>query len=184
MNGERRGCGWTCDWLRDHVTQKRGRASLINRGQALSIVLSLNISTPPAICRLIAVKICHANNQNKSTCDSLTISQSSQSFDPRYFVLALPQFPFQTQPWQSIVRMSPSKNNSYSTSNRNGESVGRQANVLASAYCVDPSGRLSGFRKYWHIPTSMAGGHLISCFTFNVYLEVLCNQIPICMRRY
>lgn len=45
--------------------------------------------------------------------------------------------------------MSPSKPNSYtSTSNCNGESVGRQANILASAYCVDTSARLSGFREY------------------------------------
>ncbi|EPE28580.1 Acyl-CoA N-acyltransferases (Nat) [Glarea lozoyensis ATCC 20868] len=34
--------------------------------------------------------------------------------------------------------MSPSKNDSHSTSNRNGESVGRQTNVLASAYCITP----------------------------------------------
>ncbi|KAG9239542.1 ornithine decarboxylase antizyme [Amylocarpus encephaloides] len=45
--------------------------------------------------------------------------------------------------------MSPSKTNNHrsSTSNRNGESVGRPANVLASAYCVDSSARLTGFRN-------------------------------------
>ncbi|KAH8685745.1 ornithine decarboxylase antizyme [Tricladium varicosporioides] len=49
--------------------------------------------------------------------------------------------------------MSPSKNN-HSSSNRNGESVGRPANILASAYCVDTSARLTGF----HYSTTGAGG--------------------------
>ncbi|CAG8980957.1 hypothetical protein HYALB_00003816 [Hymenoscyphus albidus] len=52
--------------------------------------------------------------------------------------------------------MSSSKNQSNSTSNRNGESVGRAANVLASAYCVDSSARLSGFRKYHDPYTAIA----------------------------
>ncbi|TVY80644.1 hypothetical protein LSUE1_G003900 [Lachnellula suecica] len=51
--------------------------------------------------------------------------------------------------------MSPSKNNSHSSSNRNGETVGRQTNILASAYCVDTSARLTGF----HYSTTGAAGH-------------------------
>ncbi|RDL37611.1 Uncharacterized protein BP5553_05044 [Venustampulla echinocandica] len=44
--------------------------------------------------------------------------------------------------------MSPSKPNSYtSTSNCNGETVGHQTSILASAYCVDTSARLSGFQN-------------------------------------
>ncbi|PBP16453.1 ornithine decarboxylase antizyme [Diplocarpon rosae] len=44
--------------------------------------------------------------------------------------------------------MSPSKNNSHSTSNCHGELVSRQASILASAYCVDSSARLSGFHYF------------------------------------
>ncbi|KAK6583966.1 hypothetical protein PZA11_003696 [Diplocarpon coronariae] len=44
--------------------------------------------------------------------------------------------------------MSPSKNESHSTSNRHGEFVGRQASILASAYCVDSFARLSGFHYF------------------------------------
>ncbi|TVY32343.1 hypothetical protein LOCC1_G008509 [Lachnellula occidentalis] len=50
--------------------------------------------------------------------------------------------------------MSPSKNNSHSSSNRNGEGVVRQANILASAYIVDASARLTGF----HYSTTGAAG--------------------------
>jgi hypothetical protein len=50
--------------------------------------------------------------------------------------------------------MAPSKNNSHSSSsNRNGEHVGRP-NIFASAYCVDSSARLTGF----HYSTTGAGG--------------------------
>jgi hypothetical protein len=52
--------------------------------------------------------------------------------------------------------MAPSKNNNHSSSNRNGESVGRTASILASAYCVDASARLTGF----HYSTTGAGGAL------------------------
>ncbi|KAK2625017.1 hypothetical protein QTJ16_005386 [Diplocarpon rosae] len=51
--------------------------------------------------------------------------------------------------------MSPSKNNSHSTSNCHGEFVSRQASILASAYCVDSSARLSGFHYF---TTGDAGG--------------------------
>lgn len=50
--------------------------------------------------------------------------------------------------------MAPSKNQSHSSSNRHGEFVGRQASILASAYCVDSSARLTGF----HYSTTGAGG--------------------------
>ncbi|KAE9378182.1 hypothetical protein N431DRAFT_541720 [Stipitochalara longipes BDJ] len=51
--------------------------------------------------------------------------------------------------------MAPSKNNNHSSSsNRNGEGVGRTASILASAYCVDNSARLQGF----HYSTTGAGG--------------------------
>jgi hypothetical protein len=60
----------------------------------------------------------------------------------------------QTQPWQISEAMAPSKNNSHSSSsNRHGEHVGRP-NILASAYCVDSSARLTGF----HYSTTGAGG--------------------------
>ncbi|KAH8820908.1 ornithine decarboxylase antizyme [Xylogone sp. PMI_703] len=51
--------------------------------------------------------------------------------------------------------MSPSRNQNHSsTSNRNGEAIARQANILASCYVVDSSARLTGF----HYSTTGAGG--------------------------
>lgn len=62
-----------------------------------------------------------------------------------------------SQSWQ-ISAMAPSKNNSQSTSsNRHGEVVGSQANVLASCYIVDLTLGLTGF----HYSTTGAGGTYI-----------------------
>ena len=52
-----------------------------------------------------------------------------------------------------VIAMAPSKNQN-SSSNCYGENVDRQANVLASAYVVDSSARLSGY----HYSTTGAGG--------------------------
>lgn len=59
-----------------------------------------------------------------------------------------------TQSWQEFITMSPSsKDNGHTSSNFYGENV-RHMNVLASAYCVDSSARLTGF----HYSTTGAGG--------------------------
>ena len=62
--------------------------------------------------------------------------------------------PSPKQPWQKSIAMAPNTNNNHGSSNRNGEVVGRQANVLASCYVVDASSRLTGF----HYSTTGAGG--------------------------
>jgi len=59
-----------------------------------------------------------------------------------------------TQPWQKSIAMAPQISNRSTSSNRYGEIVGRQTNILASAYCVDASSRLTGF----HYSTTGAGG--------------------------
>jgi hypothetical protein len=65
-----------------------------------------------------------------------------------------------SQPWQTSA-MAPSRTNSQSTSsNRNGEVVGPQANVLASCYIVDTTMNLTGF----HYSTTGAGGTFLSPF--------------------
>lgn len=71
--------------------------------------------------------------------------------------------------------MAPSKNNSHS-SNRNGEFIGRQANVLASAYIVDTSARLTGF----HYSTTGAGGSssLSPQHTIHLYESILTYSTP------
>jgi len=95
-----------------------------------------------------------------STCQPSNVSikslinfQSIQFKSPPYSPLHA-QIPSQTQSWQKSEAMAPSKNNSHSSSsNRHGENVGRP-NILASAYCVDSSARLTGF----HYSTTGAGG--------------------------
>ncbi len=72
--------------------------------------------------------------------------------------------------------MAPSKNNSHSSSNRNGEFIGRQANVIASAYVVDTSARLTGF----HYSTTGAGGSysLSPHYIIRLYEYVLTYSTP------
>ncbi|KAL2071648.1 hypothetical protein VTL71DRAFT_12883 [Oculimacula yallundae] len=83
--------------------------------------------------------------------DSLIHTHIQQHLDDLAASHTDPSKPQASQPWQNLIAMAPSEQD-HSSSNWNGETV--VTSVLASAYAVDSSARLSGF----HYSTTGAGG--------------------------
>jgi len=118
--------------------------------------LHLHSKTSPLICTTTTTEQPHLPKPINH------LSVASQASDHNSLPPTLSCFtrnPSPSQQWQKSKAMAPNKYTSHSTSNRNGEAVGRQANILASCYIVDFSARLTGF----HYSTTGAGGMFFPC---------------------
>lgn len=155
---------WCCNWLdsleaalhcmaRDETSNSPYRR--LTSGEPVAVLNAQPVVLPSTLQITLPTHHRPTDSPSISSTTSRSLRQLSLDTSDQVFITSDPTRNFLlTQSWQRLIAMAPIKNNMSSSNNRNGEAVGRQANVLASCYVVDTSACLTGF----HYSTTGAGG--------------------------